>query len=68
MAWFASLVKCLLCNYRWAAVYELGTDDSRLECPRCHRGNSEVCSDIVARGNPSKEIAELQRLYGDGPE
>ena len=29
------LVRCGMCNRSWTAVYPAGTDETKLECPRC---------------------------------
>lgn len=35
--WMALLAECGECHYRWAAMFQEGTDPCTLECPACWR-------------------------------
>ena len=35
---------CLSCGHVWTAIFEIDTDHTRLECPKCHEQNSKLIS------------------------
>ena len=40
--WLVGCIKCKSCGKQWVAVRRADTDDDKLECPRCHKQNSEI--------------------------
>ena len=39
--WQAMMTLCNLCSHQWCAVFPVGTDAARLECPRCGAQSSQ---------------------------
>ena len=42
LPWSSGEVECLTCGNQWIAVWTIGTDWNKLECPRCGDQHSET--------------------------